>query len=156
MIKPQHRMVLGLISMSAGAYLLTVMLSEEDDEDTPLTDVLEDTPRLELPLPTERAPPAGTATDAAISTAVATAQSTVARCAHDHRRTLGTRAAGPHRLRVTLTHTGLHHIELLDQPEAPLAFTGCLATGLSDQPWPATTGDDSVRITVAVDRVTLR
>lgn len=148
-LKPQHRMVLGLLAMSGGAFVLTVLFPpppEEADEALSAGEAGEPVPSVGTPAPTLELvleavePGTGTLDDAA-----AQAVAGLNRCAADAAafapvdgRLSAVVEVGP----AGISRAHVRGVDTLG-PEA----SACLVGALSDAGWPAIAGEP-VRVTL--------
>ncbi len=143
LLKPQHRMVLGLVSMSAAALMLSLMYGEpkEGPARVPKGASTRERPRVEVPLPSGGLPAAAAATDQAISEAVRAAGPAVKQCLSASGPDLAPWGGLTTTIEVQLHETGLARADVLDMEGAPVAFLGCLGASLSAVPWPSSAED---------------
>ena len=150
LLKPQHRMVLGLVALSSASLMLSLMYRNDEPgrARVPKGASTRARPRASVPLPSGGAPEAVVeASDNAIQAAVTSVVPAVQGCMD---------AAGPELTRwdglqtsieVQLGTSGLVRADVLDMKGAPVAFVGCLGAALSTTSWPSG-GDDILLVRV--------
>lgn len=151
LLKPQHRMVLGLVSMSAAALMLSLMYKKDDRAGggVPAGASTESRVRAAVPLPTGRPPATTDATDAAISAAVDAARPGIVSCTQAFGPDLAPWAGRSTHIEVQLGADGLGRADVLDMKGAPAPFLGCLGAGLGTVDWP-TSSDGLLLVRVPV------
>lgn len=149
LIKPQHRMVLGLVSMSAAALMLSLMYDKDDADaaGVPSGASTRSVPRASVPLPSG-APPATTeATAETLSAAVRAVGPSIQGCLAAFAPDLAPWGGLSTTIEVQLHRSGLVRADVLRMRGAPAPFLGCLGAGLASSPWPSG-GDDIVLVRV--------
>lgn len=149
LLKPQHRMVLGLVSLSAASLMLSLMYNDKDKGKVrvPRTASTSSRPRASVPLPSGGGATPTDASDEAVAAAVAAAGPGIQRCLEAGELDLEPWDGLATAIEVQLDATGLARADVLDMRGAPTAFLGCLGAALSVAPWPSG-GDDILLVRV--------
>jgi len=146
LLKPQHRMVLGLVSMSAASLMLSLIFQKKGSGSR-RTGSSRAVPGAEVPLPTGLSPSAEGASQETISAAVAAAGPAVRACVEAWAPELEPWAGASTTIEVQLGATGLARADVLRMKGAPAPFLGCLGAGLGAVGWPSG-GEDIVLVRV--------
>jgi len=149
LLKPQHRMVLGLVSMSAAALMLSLMYDKDDAAAPPVPkDASTRTRRRsEIPLPMGR-PAATQEVDAAsVQRAVKAVGPGIFVCLDGFADALQPWAGIATVIEVQLDRAGIARADVLDLKGLPQPFLGCLGATLGTEDWPSA-GEDIVLVRV--------
>ena len=149
LLKPQHRMVLGLVSLSSASLMLSLMYGKDDRAKArvPKAASTRSRPRATVPLPLGGATPAAKASDEAIADAVTAVGPSIQRCLDAAEPDLGPWNGLSTAIEVQLDASGLARADVLDMRGAPTAFLGCLGAALSVARWPSG-GEDILLVRV--------
>ena len=149
LLKPQHRMVLGLVSMSAATLMLSLMY-QKDDGAAPAVPQDASTRALTrsgIPLPMGRPPATGQATSETVGRAVKAVGPGILSCLDAFSESLEPWEGVSTRIEVQLDRSGLVRADVLELRGLPEPFVGCLGAALGTEDWPSG-GEDVVLVRV--------
>jgi hypothetical protein len=151
LLKPQHRMVLGLISMSAAALMLSLMYQKDEagPAKVPKGASTSDRPRASVPLPAGGSTAAPEANHDTLSAAVHGVGPMVMQCLAASGPDLEPWSGLTTTVEVQLDGGGLARADVLDMKGAPAPFLGCLGAALASVTWPSG-GDDILLVRVPI------
>ena len=151
LLKAQHRMVLGLVSMSAATLMLSLIYQDEradgSSASVPMDATTRTRRRTEIPLPTGRRPAVGEADREGIGKSVRGVRRGVSACLEAFDEGLRPFEGRSTTIEVQLGSAGLARADVLDWKGLPQPFLGCLGATLGTEPWPSG-GEEIVLIRV--------
>jgi|GEM_PF-4622581 len=156
-LKPQHRMVLGLVSMSAAALMLSLMYQKDPDAppDVPRGSDNFGRPSAEVPVAAHTPNTGELASDEALSASVKAAGPALRQCVEAYAPDLAQWAGRTYTLELQLDSSGLARADIFALEGAPAPFLGCVGAGLGAVSWPVADGDEAVlvRVNMAIPTV---
>ena len=151
LLNPQHRMVLGLVSMSAATLMLSLMYQKDDGAAAavPKDASTRALVRSDIPLPVGRPPATSEANSETVGRAVKAVGPGILSCVDAFADSLEPWEGASTRIEVQLDRSGIVRADVLELRGLPEPFVGCLGAAVGTQDWPSG-GEDIVLIRVPI------